>query len=149
MDDPVLPSWPPDEPARWSIMLPKEAGAARTARRSVDSWLENASPRTRGDAQSIVTELVASAAEFGRPPIWVTLERKPSHWLLQVTDAGAIERAGRGRRLPNAGWGFRIVDVLAESWGIEDHGSRVWCRLPNADATRADAWAAMRRPPRR
>ena len=114
-------------------MLPKEIGAARTARRAVEGWLADAPPQTRADALSVVTELVANAVEHGRPPIWVRLERQSTHWMLNVADAGDVDRR-RGGRFPATGWGFRIVDLLAESWGVEDDGSRVWCHLPMAEA---------------
>jgi len=127
-------SWPPNEPTRWSIMLPREAGAARTARAAVEGWLAGAPAVVREDARSLVTELVASAVEFGRPPIHVRLERKPSHWLLEVADAG-VGLARGGTRFRQAGWGQRIVELLAESWGTGEDGARVWCRIPAAVRT--------------
>src|SRR5829696_1160840 len=127
--DPVTPSWLPRSPSRWSLTLPKDVGAVRTARASVEQWLEQAPPRVRDDARSIVTELVANAVRYGRAPIQVKLERKASHWMLEVADGG-LERARRASPSASPGWGLRIVDALAESWGTGENGSRVWCRLP-------------------
>lgn len=124
-------SWPPPKPTRWSIMLPREPGAARTARAAVDDWLAGAPARVRDDARSLVTELVAGAVESGRPPIHVRMERKPSHWLLEVADAG-VRQARGGTRFRHAGWGLKIVELLAESWGTGENGARVWCRIPAA-----------------
>jgi hypothetical protein len=124
-------SWPPNEPTRWSIMLPREPGAARTARAAVENWLASAPATVRDDARSLVTELVANAIEFGRPPIQVRMERKPAYWLLEVADAG-VRPARGGTRFRQAGWGLRIVELLAESWGTGENGSRVWCRISAA-----------------
>src|SRR5687768_13667947 len=122
-------SWPPNEPTRWSILLPRDPGATRTARAAVEDWLAGAPARVRDDARSLVTELVANALQFGRPPIQVRMERKSSHWLLEVADAGARQARG-GARFRQAGWGLRIVELLAESWGTGEDGARVWCRIP-------------------
>jgi signal transduction histidine kinase len=124
-------SWPPNEPTRWSITLPREPAAARTARSAVEGWLARAPADVRDAARSLVTELVSNAIEFGRPPIRVRVERKPTHWLLEVADAGAAQ-ARRGTRFRQAGWGLRIVELLAESWGTGENGARVWCRIPAA-----------------
>jgi hypothetical protein len=126
-----MSSFPPDEPTRWSIMLPREPGAARTARTAVEGWLAGAPAGVRDDARSLVTELVANAIEFGRPPIQVRLERKSTHWLLEVADTG-VRQARRGTRFRQAGWGLRIVELLADSWGTGEDGSRVWCRISAA-----------------
>ena len=135
--DPIEPSWPPGVPARWSITLPKDLGAARTARAAVERWLEHAAPQARDDARSIVTELVTNAVQHGRPPIQVKLERKASSYMLEVADGG-IERARRAARFRQPGWGLRIVDAIAESWGTGEDGSRVWCEIP-MDPARARA----------
>ena len=126
-DDPG-PSWPPDQPSRWSTLLPKELGAPRTARAAIGRWMENAPAPVREDARSLATELVANAVELGRPPITLKLERKASHWLLEVTDGGALSARG-STRFRRSGWADRIVELLAESWGTGEDGSRVWCRI--------------------
>jgi two-component sensor histidine kinase len=73
---------------------------------------------------------VTNAVQYGRPPITVRLERKSAYWLLEVSDGG-MQRASRTSRFRKPGWGLRIVDALADSWGTGEDGSRVWCRLPD------------------
>jgi anti-sigma regulatory factor (Ser/Thr protein kinase) len=121
-------SWPPATPARWSMMLPKELPAVRTARAAVDAWLTSVPPRLRDDARSIVTELVGNAVRHGEPPIMLRMERTARGLRIDVADAGA-QRPAYSRTAPTAGWGLRIVDALADSWGIADNASRVWCLL--------------------
>jgi hypothetical protein len=132
-EDLPAPSWPSNEPSRWSLMLPKDLGAPRTARAAIDDWLATAPARVRDDARSLVTELVAAAVQHGRPPITVRLERKASAWLLEVSDGGA-QNARRSNRFERPGWASKIVDLLAESWGTGENGSRVWCRLQAEEA---------------
>ena len=107
------------------------ARAGRGAHGALASQFSTAARAVRDDARSLVTELVANAIEFGRPPIQVRMERKPTYWLLEVADAGV--RPARGAtRFRQAGWGLRIVELLAESWGTGENGSRVWCRISAA-----------------
>ena len=113
-------------------MLPKDLGAPRTARAAIDGWLKDAPAQVREDARSLVTELVANAVRDGRPPINVKLERKSRHWLLEVSDGG-LQGARRSTRFHRPGWANQIVDVLAESWGTGEDGSRVWCRISAAE----------------
>lgn len=54
---------------RWSIRLPKDVPAVRTARSALDRWLNATGVETADAADSIVTELVANAVALGRPPI--------------------------------------------------------------------------------
>jgi len=114
------------------MMLPRDVPAARTARAAVEGWLRDAPPNVRDDARSVVTELVANAVRYGRPPIQLKVERGADHWRIDVADAGS-QRAWRRRGARGSGWGLRIVGALADSWGIAEDASRVWCRLP-ADA---------------
>jgi anti-sigma regulatory factor (Ser/Thr protein kinase) len=126
--EPITKSWPPGAPSRWSLMLPGDAPAVRTARAAVEEWLDDAPKRVRDDARSVVTELVSNAERYGRPPILLRVERTPSDWRIDVADAGAQRpRTVAGRA--SGGWGLRIVDAIAERWGIADDASRVWCRL--------------------
>jgi anti-sigma regulatory factor (Ser/Thr protein kinase) len=126
--DPIPSSWPPDAPSRWSMTLPKDAPAVRQAREAVGQWLQDAPPRLRDDARTVVTELVSNAVRYGRPPIVLKVEKTARDWRIDVADAGTL----RPRRKPDGdagGWGLRIVGAMAESWGIADDASRVWCRL--------------------
>ena len=124
----VEPSWPPGVPARWSLMLPKEAPAVRTARGAVETWLADAPASLRDDARSVVTELVGNAIQYGEPPIQLRVERTVKGFRIDVADAGA-HRPRRGPRAGGSGWGLRIVDAIADSWGVADDASRVWCLL--------------------
>ena len=108
----------------------------RTARAAVERSLEGAGGRLLDDARSVVTELVSNAVRFGQPPITLSLEFDLDAEALrvEVSDGGAGAWA---RRRPDeqGGWGLRIIDQLAESWGIDEASSRVWCELQGSQRT--------------
>jgi anti-sigma regulatory factor (Ser/Thr protein kinase) len=121
-------SWPPAAPARWSLTLPGDLAAVRTARASVDGWLGDAPRDVRDAARSVVTELVSNAVRHGRAPIQLRVERRAHGWHIDVADAGAL-RPRRGPAGPQGGWGLTIVEALADRWGVAENASRVWCEL--------------------
>lgn len=113
---------------RWSLVLPKDVPASRTARSALDQWLGGVDPASVEAARSIVTELVSNAVRFGRPPIRVTVEQRAAGLRIEVSDDGA----GRPTRRPpgeQGGWGLEIVDRLADRHGLLPDAAGVWCEL--------------------
>ena len=113
---------------RWSIRLPKDVPAARTARSVVDQWLEGTDPATADAARSIVTELVSNAVRFGRPPIELTVELQRVCLRIEVADGGTGTPVHRPPD-DDGGWGLEIVRRLAPRHGTLERGSGVWCEL--------------------
>jgi anti-sigma regulatory factor (Ser/Thr protein kinase) len=116
---------------RWSVMLPRDVPAVRTARASVERWLEGHDQRLCEEARAIVTELVANAVQYGRPPIELSLHHRGDALRIVVADAGA-RRPHETEPDERGGWGLRIVGGLSARWGIEEDASTVWCELPAA-----------------
>jgi len=79
----------------------------------------------RGDARSVVSELVARAVRQGSPPIELSMEARDDCARIEIADAGA--RAGRR---PPDGWAQRIVEGLAARWGVRGDDAHVWFELP-------------------
>jgi anti-sigma regulatory factor (Ser/Thr protein kinase) len=81
------------------------------------------------------TELVANAIRYGRPPISFSLRAQPEAVTIEVTDTGdelpTPRDPGPGDQ---HGRGLRIVEQLAEQWGVDrlPEGKRVWCRVTPA-----------------
>ena len=91
-------------------------------------------PHDAGDAALLVTELVANVVDHVAGEASFTLELTLSEqWLrISVADGSALRpvvrefEAGAPR-----GRGMRLVEGIADRWGVEDHtdGKRVWFEL--------------------
>jgi anti-sigma regulatory factor (Ser/Thr protein kinase) len=85
------------------------------------------------DAASLLTdELVTNAIRHGRPPIVLTIRFDAQLLIIEVVDCGPGQPVSR-QVDPQAerGRGLRIVDEVADEWGVHrlPEGKRVWCRL--------------------
>jgi hypothetical protein len=106
------------------VRLPSDESAPRVARAAVDEWLVDADPRVHGDARSLVTELVTHAVRRGSPPIELSLARDGERLRVEVADAGGAD----GPEAPDD-WSRRVIDALAERWGVRGDETRVWVEL--------------------
>ena len=107
-----------------SVRLPADESAPRVARAAVDEWLEGAGPRVHGDARSLVTELVTHAVRRGSPPIELSLARDGERLRVEVADAGGADAP----EVPDD-WSRRVIDALAERWGVHGDDTHVWVEL--------------------
>lgn len=108
---------------------PSEIGRARElVRRSLDSWGLGLGL----DAQALelaVSELVTNALKHGDGGIEVQLSADGPELRLEVADEGAglpaVRECSDGE---SGGWGLRLVEELADSWGTETESgtTRVW-----------------------
>jgi anti-sigma regulatory factor (Ser/Thr protein kinase) len=136
-----MPQDPVPRPAerplrRWTLQLPKDAPAARTARAAVDEWL-GATSEPAGALRSVVTELVSNAVRYGRAPIQLSLEDFGDRIRVEVTDAGAGRSSARFQpRAP--GRGLQIVAGLADRWGTSADFSHAWCEVAAPAPVAAD-----------
>jgi len=85
-------------PGRWSLMLPMEVPAVRTARAAVEDWLAGMPAQLRDDARSVVTELVANAVRYGEPPIRLAVGRESRGGRIDVWEDGAKRPFSSPRR---------------------------------------------------
>jgi len=106
---------------------PSEVRRARDlVRTSLDSW------GLRADAQALalaVSELVTNALVHGDGSIEVQLSAHGPEVRLEVLDEGDGSPAVHDRRDGEfGGWGLRLVEELADSWGSETgpRSTRVW-----------------------
>ena len=118
-----------------SIDLPPTAASVPVARRLVRQLLQGWDARQdHDDAALLVTELVANVVDHVGGTSCLTLEATYSEdWLrLAVVDCSPARPAVQ---VPDPesvrGRGLRMVEVLADRWGCEDHrdGKRVWFEL--------------------
>jgi anti-sigma regulatory factor (Ser/Thr protein kinase) len=115
-----------------SIDLPPVAGSVSVARRLVRELLALwGVPHDRGDAELLVTELVANVVDHVRGEVDLTLELSLAGTRLRiaVVDGSSIRPVVQelSHERPR-GRGMRLVEEIADRWGAEDHGDgkRVW-----------------------
>jgi anti-sigma regulatory factor (Ser/Thr protein kinase) len=122
-----------------SVDLPPVASSVPLARRLVRDVLRTwAAPQDRGDAELLVTELVANVVDHAGGDV-LTLELTlAGAWLrIAVVDGSAVRPVIRElSHSEERGRGMHLVATIAERWGAEDHngGKRVWFELSPAGA---------------
>jgi anti-sigma regulatory factor (Ser/Thr protein kinase) len=114
-----------------NFTLPPSSAAAAAARERLAPLADDVPPRTYADLRLIVTELVTNGVKFGGgDPIDVRVELDPDRGIAgEVADGGDGRIAIRETAGPDGGWGLRIVDALADEWGVQEGPTHVWFRL--------------------
>jgi anti-sigma regulatory factor (Ser/Thr protein kinase) len=109
--------------------LPREPASTRLAREVVTDCIEGASDQLHDDALLLTTELVANALQHGEGLVTLRVSQEPGELLIEVSDEGrgAIEMTPKPSSL--GGWGLRVVDRVADDWGVRPGSTRVWFRL--------------------
>lgn len=83
----------------------------------------------REDAALLVSELVSNAVQHGIGAIWLRIDVETNGLRVEVSDQGNVAVAPRPMPGAHGGWGLRIVDQLADDWGVLEGSTRVWFRL--------------------
>jgi hypothetical protein len=86
----------------------------------------------------VVSELVTNALRHGTGTITLRITREPHGLVVEVADAGhgVVKLIPRSDAEDGRGWGLRIVDRLADDWGVRVSGAHVWFRLRHETAAR-------------
>lgn len=118
-----------------TVDLTPAAASVPTARRvAVEVLAAWGAPHDLGDAGLLVSELVANVVDHVGGESAFTLEVTLSgDWLrISVADGSAIRPVVRELEGDSPrGRGMRLVQQIADRWGVEDHegGKRVWLEL--------------------
>ncbi|GAC1445824.1 MAG: ATP-binding protein [Mycobacteriales bacterium] len=125
------PAIDPDD--RVHVRLEPEARAAGLARQVVRTTLQRWRLMDLADSMALAaSELVSNALLHGRPPLSVTLRRRPRDVRLDVHDGSPVEPAldpGVAAEDATSGRGLQIVAALAASVGCEqipNDGKRIY-----------------------
>jgi anti-sigma regulatory factor (Ser/Thr protein kinase) len=117
--------------------------APRRARRLVRSWLADdpARPERAERAELLVSELVTNVVHHVGSDMVVRCSRRDDRIRIEVTDPSSIPPLIAGVPSAGGGYGLRIVEALADSWGFDtsDRGKSVWFELRDADAPQPSA----------
>lgn len=122
------------------MRLDFHGASVHTARERLRNDLGERCPSARmEDARLVVSELVANSLRHAQPldddTIAVGWSVRRDALRLSVTDGGSPTSVPTPRRpgeLATGGRGLKIVQTLAERWGVEDEESTttVWAELP-------------------
>jgi len=113
-----------------SSSLPRSPGSIRSARRLVaDHASVLGSQQQQENALLMVSELVTNALSHGIGDIWLRIDVGTDTLRVEVSDEGNIALSPSPTPGANGGWGLRIVDQLADEWGILEGSTKVWFRL--------------------
>lgn len=118
-----------------SVDLPPVSPSVPLARHLVLDLLRSwAAPHDREDAALLVTELVSNVVDHVQGQALLSLELALSDGWLRVSVADFSTEPPVVRRHPDdraRGRGLRLVEAVADRWGVERHhgGKRIWFEL--------------------
>ena len=126
--------------------LPRSPTSAGVARRLVSAHTDTLDPQQREDAALLVSELVTNALLHGIGAIRLRIDVETTGVRVEVSDQGHVALAPSPTPGAHGGWGLRIVEELADDWGVLEGSTRVWFRLtrPKPSALTIDPGRAGR-----
>jgi anti-sigma regulatory factor (Ser/Thr protein kinase) len=109
--------------------LPLSPGSVKAARRLVHAHTSSFDAKQRDDATLMVSELVTNALQHGVGTISLRIDLEPVGLRIEVSDEGEVALSPTPTPGAHGGWGLRIVEELADEWGVRDGSTRVWFRV--------------------
>jgi anti-sigma regulatory factor (Ser/Thr protein kinase) len=111
------------------VTLPRSSDAPRQARHRVRGLVP---PERVDDAMLLVSELVTNAVKYGpEESIRLIITHRDGRTRFTVHDRGGgplPEMRAENDPAPG-GHGLRLVDAVADRWGVERGSTRVWFEL--------------------
>lgn len=105
---------------------PNSVGAAR---RLVNGHTPSLDSQQRRDAVLMVSELVTNAVLHGVGAISLRVDAEADTVRIEVADEGNAVLAPSREPSAYGGWGLRIIEQLADDWGVLAGSTKVWFRL--------------------
>lgn len=109
--------------------LARDATAPRRARELLREHAAGLPAERMDTAVLLISELVTNAVVHGAGAISLAIDVDASRAWFAVCDEGGGAPAIRDDPGADGGWGLRLVDQLATSWGVEDGRTRIWFEL--------------------
>jgi anti-sigma regulatory factor (Ser/Thr protein kinase) len=116
--------------------LSRSPDSVGVARRLVDGYTTSLDGQKRQDAALMVSELVTNAVVHGVGAISLRIDVEADAVRVEVADEGNVALAPSPEAGAHGGWGLRIVEQLADDWGVLEGSTRVWFRLIRRDSQR-------------
>jgi anti-sigma regulatory factor (Ser/Thr protein kinase) len=118
-----------DAPASILVTLDRTVDAPAVARRHVRQVATALGEEQAHDAVLLVSELVTNAVKYGGDgPVELLIEQPAAHVRFAVRDRGGPGPLPEMREPGTAagGHGLRLVDRIADRWGVEHGSTIVW-----------------------
>ena len=103
--------------------------APKAARDSLSILKREVPSRTVEDLRLMVSELVTNAVMHGVGAISLRIDVEADAVRVEVADEGNVALAPSPEPGAHGGWGLRIVEQLADDWGVLEGSTKVWFRL--------------------
>jgi len=114
---------------RLSTNLPRSPDSVSAARQLVNGHTTSLGAQERQDAALMVSELVTNAIVHGVGAISLRIDVEADTVRVEVADEGNVALAPSPEPGAHGGWGLRIVEQLADDWGILEGSTKVWFQL--------------------
>jgi anti-sigma regulatory factor (Ser/Thr protein kinase) len=112
-----------------STTLPRSPDSISAARRLVNGRTSSLDSQQRKDVALMVSELVTNAIVHGVGTISLRIDVKADAVRVEVADDGNVALAPSPEPGAHGGWGLRIVEQLADDWGVLEGSTKVWFQL--------------------
>jgi signal transduction histidine kinase len=113
--------------------IARDIKAPAQARRAVAKLASELDDDVVADATLLVSELVSNAVKYGEgSSIELRVRTRSTRQLLvEVVDEGGgfSPDVRRASRFESGGFGFKLVDELASTWGIHEGCAHVWFEI--------------------
>jgi anti-sigma regulatory factor (Ser/Thr protein kinase) len=115
------------------LELPREPRSAARARAALGGFEPNLPAERYAAARTLVSELVTNAVKYGgEGPLQLVVTSRPGHLRAEVIDRGGgfdnVPRDADDLHTPG-GWGLRLVERLADDWGMFEGSTHVWFEI--------------------
>src|SRR6266487_3480027 len=120
----------------FGIDLPRSPESVSAARRLVHAHATTLGSQQRDDAALMVSELVTNALVHGTGTISLRVDVEADAVRVEVSNEGEVALAPSPTPGAHGGWGLRIVEQLADEWGVRGGSTKVWFRLDKLSAER-------------
>lgn len=113
-----------------SVILPRSAKAPAAARDAIGLLTADLSTEARSDAHLLVSELAANAVRHGEGRIELRAELLGGRLHVDMVDEGhGFDSRPSRKRSGTGGHGLRILEHLADRWGVYEGTTHVWFEM--------------------
>ncbi len=112
-----------------STNLQRSPDSVSAARQLVNDQTISLGFQQRQDVALMVSELVTNAVLHGVGAISLRIDVEADAVRVEVADEGNVAVAPSPEPGAHGGWGLRIVEQLADDWGVLEGSTKVWFQL--------------------